>query len=137
MNTIPKRPEADIVVRRCWRPIRWLPRGAPECGRWSNVTAFGGWSQDAVAKMTMPVLMVSGQFDRSVPQDRVRDLYNDLPGHNKVFVDVACSSHYAMWERNHLLLFQASLEWLNGLGHGGRETGRNDQRLGYSATQAG
>ena len=31
----------------------------------------------------------------------------------KVFVDLACSSHNAMWEKNHLLLFQASLEWLS------------------------
>jgi pimeloyl-ACP methyl ester carboxylesterase len=79
--------------------------------RWPNVTVWG-WSQDAVAKLTVPVLLVSGQYDRSVPQDRVRDLYNDLPGHNKVFVDLACSSHYTMWERNHLLLFRASAEWL-------------------------
>ena len=33
--------------------------------------------------------------------------------HDKVFVDLACSSHNAMWEKNHLLLFQASLEWLD------------------------
>ena len=30
----------------------------------------------------------------------------------KVFVDLACSSHNAMWEKNRLLLFRASLEWL-------------------------
>jgi hypothetical protein len=31
---------------------------------------------------------------------------------HKVFVDLACSSHNAMWEKNHTLLFRASLEWL-------------------------
>ena len=93
-----------------------------------NVTVWG-WSQDAAAKMTMPVLMVSGQYDRSVPQDRVRDFYNDLPGHNKVFVDLACSSHYAMWERNHLLLFKASLEWLNAGTVGGKSEAM--LKLGY------
>jgi hypothetical protein len=31
---------------------------------------------------------------------------------SKVFVDLACSSHNAMWEKNHALLFRASLEWL-------------------------
>ena len=30
----------------------------------------------------------------------------------KIFIDLGCSSHNAMWEKNHLLLFQASLEWL-------------------------
>jgi pimeloyl-ACP methyl ester carboxylesterase len=97
--------------------------------RWPNVTVWG-WGPDAAAKMTMPVLMVSGQYDRSVPQDRVRDLYNDLPGHNKVFVDLACSSHYTMWERNHLLLFKASLEWLNAGTVDGKSEGTIS--LGYS-----
>ncbi len=99
--------------------------------RWPNVSVWG-WSHDAVARMTMPVLMVSGQFDRSVPQDRVRDLYKDLPGQNKVFVDLACSSHYAMWERNHLLLFKASLEWLTSGTVEGKSEGTLS--LGYSET---
>jgi hypothetical protein len=42
----------------------------------------------------------------------VRDLYADLGAERKVFVDLACSSHNAMWEKNHLLLFGASVEWL-------------------------
>ena len=43
---------------------------------------------------------------------RVHDLYDDLGAPDKVLIDLACSSHNAMWERNHLLLFEASLEWL-------------------------
>jgi hypothetical protein len=39
-------------------------------------------------------------------------LYADLGAERKVFVDLACSSHNAMWEKNHLLLFKASAEWL-------------------------
>jgi hypothetical protein len=31
---------------------------------------------------------------------------------DKVLLDLGCASHNAMWERNHLLLFRASLEWL-------------------------
>ena len=31
---------------------------------------------------------------------------------SKVLIDLACSSHNAMWEKNHGLLFQASAEWL-------------------------
>jgi fermentation-respiration switch protein FrsA (DUF1100 family) len=56
--------------------------------------------------------MVSGAHDKQVPPERVRDLYADLGSPEKVFVDLACSSHNAMWEKNHLLLFSASLEWL-------------------------
>jgi pimeloyl-ACP methyl ester carboxylesterase len=72
-----------------------------------------GWTQAKVQAMTTPVLMVSGVNDKQVNPDRVRDFYADLGSKDKVFVDLACSSHNAMWEKNHLLLFQASLEWLD------------------------
>lgn len=75
-------------------------------------TTVWGWSTAAAGQMKMPVLMVSGANDKQVPPDRVRDLYADLGSADKVFVDLACSSHNAMWEKNHLALFAASLEWL-------------------------
>jgi hypothetical protein len=43
----------------------------------------------------------------------LRSPINVLSVAYKVFVDLACSSHNAMWEKNHLLLFKASLEWLD------------------------
>ena len=62
--------------------------------------------------MQIPTLMVTGAHDKQVPPERVRDLYADLGSPKKVLVDLACSSHNAMWEKNHALLFAASLEWL-------------------------
>jgi hypothetical protein len=59
-----------------------------------------------------PTLMVSGIHDVQVVQDRVREFYADLGAKQKVFIDLGCSSHNAMWEKNHLILFRASLEWL-------------------------
>jgi hypothetical protein len=56
--------------------------------------------------------MVTGVHDKQVNPARVRELYADLAAREKVFVDLACSSHNAMWEKNHLLMFKASLEWL-------------------------
>ncbi|MEO5960653.1 MAG: hypothetical protein ABIR80_16190 [Opitutaceae bacterium] len=35
-----------------------------------------------------------------------------LPVAPRHVVELACSSHYAQWERNRLHLFAASLEWL-------------------------
>jgi len=72
-----------------------------------------GWSQEKVKAMTTPTLMVSGVNDKQVNPERVRDFYADIGSPQKVFVDLGCSSHNAMWEKNHLLLFQASLEWLD------------------------
>jgi fermentation-respiration switch protein FrsA (DUF1100 family) len=79
--------------------------------------------------MQTPILMVSGVHDKQVPTERVRDLYADLGSPQKVFIDLACSSHNAMWEKNHLLLFKASLEWLQNGTVNGMKTGT--LRLGY------
>jgi pimeloyl-ACP methyl ester carboxylesterase len=81
-------------------------RRAPQVTSW-------GWNQAVVTKSKTPTLMVTGAYDRQVPPDRVRDLYADLGAERKVFIDLACSSHNAMWEKNHLLLFKASAEWLS------------------------
>jgi pimeloyl-ACP methyl ester carboxylesterase len=97
-------------------------RRAPAVTNW-------GWTTAAVAKMNVPVLAVSGAHDKQVPTDRVRELYADLGSKQKVFIDLACSSHNAMWEKNHLLLFGASLEWLNKGTVSGSEQGT--LKLGY------
>jgi pimeloyl-ACP methyl ester carboxylesterase len=84
----------------------WGPgvRRAPTVPSW-------GFNRNVVSKNRTPTLMVSGAHDKQVPPSRVREYYEDLASPEKVFVDLACSSHHAMWEKNHLLLFQASLEW--------------------------
>jgi pimeloyl-ACP methyl ester carboxylesterase len=97
-------------------------RRAPAVTTW-------GWTHEAVAKTQTPVLMVSGAHDKQVSPDRVRELYTDLGSKQKVFVDLACSSHNAMWEKNHLLLFRASLEWLSKGTVNGSEQGM--LKLGY------
>jgi hypothetical protein len=73
--------------------------------------------------------MVTGAHDKQVAPERVRDLYADLGSKHKVIIDLACSSHNAMWERNHLLLFKASLEWLKDGKVNGTPAG--ELKLGY------
>jgi len=91
-------------------------RRAPAVPSW-------GFNRAVVSKIQIPYLAVSGVHDKQVAQERVQQLYTDLGSQDKVFIDLACSSHNAMWERNHLLLFKASLEWLrdgkvNGMSQG-------------------
>ena len=102
----------------------WGPgvRRAPNVTRW-------GWGQVDVMRQQTPVLMVAGVHDKQVPPERVRELYADYGGAQKAIVDLACSSHNAMWERNHELLFRASLEWLDKGTINGRQSG--EFRLGY------
>ncbi len=97
-------------------------RRAPQVTSW-------GWTSAAVGKTMTPTLMVSGVHDKQVPPERVRDMYNDLGAPKKIFVDLACSSHNAMWEKNHLLLFRASLEWLTQSTVNGKQEGM--LKLGY------
>ncbi len=96
----------------------WAPgvRRAPQVPTW-------GFNQAVASAMTTPFLMISGADDKQVPQERVRELYADLGSAHKVFIDLACSSHNAMWEKNHLALFQASLEWLSEGTVGGQSQG--------------
>jgi pimeloyl-ACP methyl ester carboxylesterase len=92
------------------------------------VTSWG-WTKAVAEKMQIPTLMVAGAEDKQVNPERVRELYTDLGSPKKVFVDLACSSHNALWEKNHLLLFKASLEWLTQGSVQGKPEGM--LRLGY------
>jgi pimeloyl-ACP methyl ester carboxylesterase len=93
-----------------------------------NTTAWG-FGPDAAKKMRVPYLMIAGIHDKQVVPERVHDLYEDLAFEQKVLLDLGCASHNAMWERNHLLLFRASLEWLTGGTVQGMSTGI--VKLGY------
>jgi len=102
----------------------WGPgvRRAPQTTTW-------GWNQATAAKTMTPTLMVAGAHDKQVSPDRVRELYAELGAPQKVFIDLGCSSHNAMWEKNHLELFRASLEWLDKGTVNGAKVGM--MRLGY------
>jgi pimeloyl-ACP methyl ester carboxylesterase len=83
----------------------------PGVRRAPNTTVWG-WNRRAVEMTETPTLLVTGIHDKQVAPERVRDLYEDLGSERKVLIDLGCSSHNAMWERNHRLLFRASLRWL-------------------------
>lgn len=93
-----------------------------------NVTSWG-WNPEVVAKMQIPALFIGAAHDKQVPPESVRTLHADYGAKEKVFVDLACTSHNALWERNHLLLFRASLEWLQRNTVNGQKEGA--VRLGY------
>jgi pimeloyl-ACP methyl ester carboxylesterase len=97
-------------------------RRAPQVPSW-------GFNQAVASAMTTPFLMVSGEHDKQVAPEHVRELYADLGSKEKVFIDLACSSHNAMWEKNHVLLFEASREWLETGTVGGASSGM--VRRGY------
>lgn len=80
-------------------------RRAPAVPTW-------GFGPATVATLKAPFLMLVGTHDKQVLPERVRELHADAGSSQKLLVELACSSHNAMWERNRQLLFQASLDWL-------------------------
>jgi len=92
-------------------------------------TTVFGWTPAVVGKTQIPTLVVAGEHDKQVVPERVQQLYSDLGSSQKVFVQLACSSHNAMWERNRAILFRASLEWLSRGTVNGTQQGM--LRLGY------
>ena len=125
--------QADPAVRETvWKEMlasdpvgaTWGPgvRRAPATTTW-------GWNAASIGGMKTPTMFVAAALDKQVPAERVQAAYADLGATDKVLVDLACSSHNAMWEANHLLLFKASLDWLTTGEVGG--TRRGEVRLGY------
>lgn len=102
----------------------WAPgvRRAPEL-------AGTSWGPAMTQKVTMPTLLVAAQHDLVITPERVRELHADIGSSQKVLVELARSSHRALWERNYLLVFRASLEWLDHGTVNGRSNGT--VRLGY------
>ena len=97
-------------------------RRAPTVPSW-------GFNKAVVSRNQTPTLMIAGVHDKQVAPAAVRQYYDDLASPEKVFVDLGCSSHNAMWEKNHLLLFQASLEWFQQGTVNGAKTGM--LKMGY------
>ena len=54
----------------------------------------------------------AGVVDSQAPESPQRDLFADLGTDHKGFVNVACASHYLVWETQHTILLGASQEWL-------------------------
>ena len=80
-------------------------RRAPSTTTW-------GFNKAMISGMKVPTLMIAGAHDKQVPPDRVRTAYDDIGSSDKVLIDLGCASHNAMWEANHMTMFNASLEWL-------------------------
>jgi len=100
----------------------------PGVRRAPNTTTWG-WNQAMAAQVKSPALLVAAAHDAQVAPAGVARLHTDLGASQKLLVDLGCSSHNALWERNHLMLFKASREWLEGSAVNGMKSGTI--KLGY------
>src|SRR5262249_31744449 len=88
--------------------------GVRRAPNWNTPQGFNfwGWNVNFAGRIEVPALLIRGDLDTQVPESDVRGLYADLGSREKVFVHVACASHYLVWENQHMILLHASREWL-------------------------
>ncbi len=73
-----------------------------------------GWNTATVNRISVPTLIIGGEFDLRVPATLPR-LYDELtaiPDANKLLFTVQCAGHYMVWERQRRVLHHISKQWL-------------------------
>lgn len=88
-------------VGASWGPEEGVMRG-PTLSKY-------GWSPEMAGQLEMPVLVTVGEFDNP---DVRRAVYDAVGSPDKLFVKVACASHFMLWEKQHTVLQNISLQFL-------------------------
>ena len=96
---------------------QWGPGGLRAPSR-----TYWGWNANAAAKLQMPVLVMVGEEDALLPSNV--ELFDDLGAQRKVFMRIACASHFMNWEKQREVLHRSSLDWLTKGRVGGIDRGR-------------
>ncbi|MCX6602422.1 MAG: alpha/beta fold hydrolase [Acidobacteria bacterium] len=87
--------------------------GSEELWRSPAQNTRWGWNPPSVRQVKAPTLVISGDLDATAPQVQATNLFADLVSvPQKVFVHVACTGHTTVWENQHMVLLDASVEWL-------------------------
>lgn len=90
------------AVGRTWGP----PEGVMRV----RTASSWGWNAEFAARVQAPTLIIVGEQDGLFNPDVL--LFEDLGTQNKVFVGVACATHFLVWETGHKILHTTSKEWL-------------------------
>ena len=100
---------------RTWGPP---PAGAPADSPPEGVMRvrrpfLWGWNAVTAHKVTVPVLIIAGEFDTGAGgiQDLPR-LYDEVPHDQKMWFKVQCAGHFMVWESQRKVLHHISKEWL-------------------------
>ena len=88
---------------------------------------YWGWNAEEAGRIKVPTLVMLGEFDDLNPSNK--ELYEDLGAESKVFVSIACGSHFLVWEQNHILLHEASRQWLTNGSFNGANRGEFKMNL--------
>ncbi len=78
----------------------------------ASLAAIRGWNATMAGRVQAPALLMSGELDTTVPPQNVRDLFQDLGAEQKVFLELACTSHGAQSQSHYKIVQDASIDWL-------------------------
>ncbi len=116
----------------------WGAAGVRRAPVWNSPEGFlyWGWNATLAGQVRVPTLIIRGDSDSQVPISDLRDLLGDLRGApQKVFIEVKCASHYLFWESQHMILLNASVEWLMDGTYEGRFNGNFSVDTGGNVKQ--
>ena len=72
---------------------------------------YWGWNANAAKKIAAPTLIMVGEQDDLTKSNL--ELFDDLGAQHKVFLGVACGTHFMNWEKQRRVLHKASIDWLS------------------------
>ena len=114
----PGMPELISGLNQLADPVgaTWGPGGlrAPTRTYW-------GWNAASAKKIKHPTLIMVGEQDALTKPNL--ELFDDLGAEHKVFLGVACGTHFMNWEKQRRVLHKASLDWLTNGSLGGAVSG--------------
>src|SRR6266446_2002512 len=116
----------DAIGRTWGPPPADAPAGSLPEGVMRVRTPFlWGWNAATAHKITIPVLIIAGEFDTGAGgvQDLSR-LYDEVPHDQKMWFKVQCAGHFMVWESQRRVLHHISKEWLTHGAVEGLTTGR-------------
>lgn len=117
----PGQVEDDAIFEAVWRAgAEADPVGAAWGGLRGPNRSYWGWTARGAARLDLPVLVLVGECDRLLESNI--HLFKSLGGDHKCFLQVACASHFMMWERGRHVQRRAAAEWL---AHGTLDGARN------------
>jgi pimeloyl-ACP methyl ester carboxylesterase len=114
--------EDESIFETVWRAgAEADPVGAAWGGLRGPNRSYWGWTRRGAARLAVPVLVMAGECDRLLASNI--GLYRDIGSDHKAFLQIACASHFMMWEQGRHVQRRAALEWFD---HGtleGSQTG--------------
>ncbi|MGE0038648.1 MAG: alpha/beta fold hydrolase [Xanthobacteraceae bacterium] len=114
----PGMPELIASLNKLADPVgaTWGPGGlrAPTRTYW-------GWNANSAKKIALPTLIMAGEQDGLMKSNL--ELFEDLGSQQKVFLGIACGTHFMNWEKQRRVLHSASVDWLKNGSLGGATLG--------------